>query len=66
MEKDYSGMALNERLFVAKLLDVFDEAVGKRDRKRLVEILEKVNLNEHEANRIIDGIFTNPKKYGYK
>lgn len=62
----FSGMTVNERLFEAKLLEAFDFAVNKRDKKKLVEILKKVALSEEQANSTIDAIFLNPKKYGYE
>ena len=66
MNSEYDGMTVNERLFEAKLLDEYDLAVRKRDRKALVKILEKVALSEKRANSTIDAIFLNPKKYGYE
>ena len=66
MNSKYDGMTVNERLFEAKLLDEYDSAVKKRDKKALVKILKKVTLSEEQANAIIDAIFSNPKKYGYE
>ena len=62
----FNGMTVNERLFEAKLLDAFDLAVIKRDRKKLIEILKTVELSDEQANSTIDTIFLNPKKYGYE
>lgn len=43
-QPDYSGMTLNERLFSAGLLMDWDTAVQSRNRKRMVELLSKVDL----------------------
>ena len=59
-------MTVNERLFAAKLSEVFDLAVNKRDKEQLLEILKKVELSDEQANSTIDAIFSNPKKYGYE
>ena len=66
MNSKYDGMTVNERLFEAKLLDEYDSAVKKRDKKTLVKILKQVALSEEQANATIDAIFSNPKKYGYE
>lgn len=64
--KRFSAMTVNERLFAAKLSEVFDLAVNKRDKEQLLEILKKVELSDEQANSTIDAIFSNPKKYGYE
>ena len=66
MNSKYDGMTVNERLFEAKLLEEYDSAVKKRDKKALVKILKKVAFSEEQANVTIDAIFSNPKKYGYE
>ena len=65
MDKNFEGMTVNERLFEAGLLDAFDLAVNKQDRKMLIEILKRVALSDEQANSTVDAIFLNPKKYGY-
>jgi hypothetical protein len=62
---DYSGMTVNERLFVAGLLDKFDEAARQRDRQQLVEILKLVQMTPAEAESSVDALLENPRKYGY-
>ena len=62
---NYSGMTLNERLFVSELMDKFETAVIAKDRKTLIDILEKVDIKFNEAEGTIDMIFSNPKKYGF-
>ncbi|SER60573.1 hypothetical protein [Sphingobium sp. YR768] len=42
---DYSGMTVNERLFVAGLLHDFEDAIQRHDKVRAMEILASVNLD---------------------
>jgi hypothetical protein len=60
---DYSGMTVNERLVAAGLLDVFDQAVLRRDRKVVVEILSLVDVPTPELTA--GAIFADPSRYGY-
>lgn len=43
-----ASMTVNERLYVAGLLDEFDRARRRRDRDRLVELLRRVEVEEPE------------------
>jgi len=61
---DYSGMTTNERLFVAGVLDQFDDAARKRDRATMIELLSRVELGE-QAALIADTILANPTRYGF-
>jgi len=61
---DYSGMTVNERLFSAGLMADWDGAAQSRNRKRMVELLTKVDL-EDEADQIVDTILSNPQRYGF-
>ncbi len=63
---DLSGMTVNERLYVTKLLDSFDLAVKERSREKLLSILKLIDINEEQANSTIDLIFSNPNTYGYE
>lgn len=65
MATDYSGMTLNERLYIAKLMDEFNSAIKRNDKENVIEILKKVDLDSTEAAFIINTIYNNPKKYGY-
>jgi hypothetical protein len=47
--EDYSGMTVNERLFVAGLLEAYDSAVQRSDEQALVDILAKVGLRRDAA-----------------
>ncbi|HMN54689.1 MAG TPA: hypothetical protein PKC32_10945 [Sphingopyxis sp.] len=44
MARDYSGMTPNERLFVAGLLDEYDNIKASGDLKALNQLLAKVDL----------------------
>jgi hypothetical protein len=58
-----AGMTVNERLFAAGLLDAFDQAVLRRDREALVDILNRVDVPGPDLT--IDAIFADPARYGY-
>ncbi|HXR85320.1 MAG TPA: hypothetical protein VN728_00030 [Stellaceae bacterium] len=57
-------MTVNERLFMAGLLEKFEDAAQKRDRASMVAFLGDVELAEQSAS-IADAILANPAKYGY-
>jgi hypothetical protein len=63
-QPDYSGMTVNERLFSAGLLADWDAAAQSRNRKRMVELLSKVDL-AGQADQIADTILTDPLRYGF-
>ena len=42
----FSGMTTNERLFEAGVLRAFDEACLKRDRRRMIALLNEVELDD--------------------
>ncbi len=58
---EYAAMTVNERLFVAGLLDQFDGAAIRRDRSAMIELLAQVNVSSDTA----DAILNNPASYGY-
>ena len=45
MSDQYSGMAVNERLYVSGLMSEFDKAVNEKDVSTVILILQKVELN---------------------
>lgn len=47
--EDLSGMTVNERLFVTQLEDAWHHAVYHRDRQRLTEILDQLQLSQQAA-----------------
>lgn len=59
----YDGMTANERLFMAGLMDAWDQATKARDRGEMAVILSRVELAE-DAPAIIDTVLANPAKYG--
>lgn len=57
-------MTLNERLYAAGLLDVFDEAVRSGDRSKIVDYLQRVDIGPAEAESTADQILSDPTRYG--
>ena len=64
-QPDYSGMTLNERLFSAGLLMDWDTAVQSRNRKRMVELLSKVDLAD-QGDQAANTILADPRRYGFR
>lgn len=60
---DYAAMTVNERLYTAGLLEVFDRAARSRDRAQMIEILSKVEVGSPDTTA--DAIIESPAKYGY-
>ena len=52
-------MTVNERLFEANLMSVFDEAARERNKIKMVK------LTETQANETSEAIIQNPSMYGY-
>jgi hypothetical protein len=61
---DYSAMTVNERLSSAGIMAAWDVAAESRNRKRMVELLNRVGLADH-ADQIVDTVLPNPKRYGF-
>jgi hypothetical protein len=59
----YAGMTINERLFDAGLMHVFDDAARARDRTEIVRLLTEVGVQD--AVLSADTILQNPERYGY-
>jgi hypothetical protein len=57
-------MTVNERLFTAGLLELFD-AARRRDRDGLITLLRRVALSETEAAAATDALLAKPSLYGY-
>lgn len=55
-QHDLRGTTLNERLYLRGLLDEYDQALEDRDRERLIEILERVEISGADAERTADDI----------
>jgi len=63
-ESRYTGMTTNERLFEAGLLSEWKAAARSHNRKRMIELLGKVDL-EQQAESITETVLSNPGKYGF-
>lgn len=46
MERKYAGMTVNERLYVAGLMDKFDQAVKEKNVSKVRTILKEVELED--------------------
>ena len=54
MGSKYSGMTVNERLYVSGLMSKFDKAVENKDVQKISEILEAVELTEESIRPILE------------
>jgi iron uptake system EfeUOB component EfeO/EfeM len=54
MENKYSGMTVNERLYVSGLMDEFDKAVEERDIEKVRSVLSNVELTEESIRPILE------------
>jgi hypothetical protein len=53
-EKEVAGMTVNERLWVANLMNDFDKATAERNESEMKAILEKVYLSSENIEAIIN------------
>ena len=60
----YAGMTVNERLFAAGKLNLFDFAIRLGWRGWAIRILRSVDLETPE--RTVDAILADPTRYGRK
>lgn len=58
-EKNYSGIAVNERLYEAGLLDEFFKAANKKDRDQMIAILMSIELEKSQAEETADATLKN-------
>ncbi|MEP6671321.1 MAG: hypothetical protein ABJF10_19315 [Chthoniobacter sp.] len=56
---------MNERLVVCGVIDKWDDAVRRRSRSEMVEVLRGVALTEEQAAQTTDAVLQNPRKYGF-
>ena len=56
-EEEASGMTVNERLWVAGLLDDFDKAISQSDEEKFRSICERVFLSSENIKVLIDKYF---------
>ena len=61
----YAGMTVNERLSVSGQFAAWDEAVARRDRAGMIEILMATELTAEQAALTTDTTLANPEKYGF-
>ena len=64
VEDQYRGMSMKDRLFSAGLLNDFDEEVGSGNRKKMIELLDRVGLASQSV-WIADSILSHPTKAGW-
>jgi hypothetical protein len=58
----YAGMTVNERLVISGQLGAWNEAVAKRDRVKMIEILMAAELTADRAAFRTDTTLANPGK----
>ena len=63
--RDYSGMTVNERLFVANLFEDWIKAAKERNGGKMIDILVQVDLTRKEAEESVGQVLSDPKKYGF-
>jgi hypothetical protein len=58
-----AGMTVNERLFELGLVDMWNLAARARDRDAMIRLIKQCEVET--AERTVDAILNNPKKYGF-
>lgn len=53
---DYSGMTVNERLGAARLLPEWDAAITAGDRRKAIDVLGRVDIDEDQASSTVDAV----------
>ena len=53
MDIQFKGMTVNERLYVSGFFEKFNTAVRKKDIKKVVEILKKVEITDETSINLI-------------
>lgn len=51
---NYTGMTVNERLYASGLINEYDKAVRKKDVKKIVEILNEIEIGEDNIPPILE------------
>ena len=54
MENKYTGMTVNERLYVSGLMGKYDGAVEEKDAEKIRDILKQVELTEESIRPILE------------
>ena len=52
-ENSFSGMTVNERIYVSGLMDDFDYCLNQKDKEGIKFLLKKIKLNENSILDII-------------
>jgi hypothetical protein len=50
---DYTGMTVNERLFVGGLMDDFDKAIEEKDPAKMIEVLSQIDIGDSNIRTIL-------------
>ncbi len=58
-------MTVNERLFVAGLIDEWDAAIVVGDRQAAIEILTRVGMPPSRGEFTVDTTLADPEFYGF-
>jgi len=64
-DQELGGMTVNERLVACGVLEKWDEAVRRRSRSEMIEVLRSVALTEQQAAHTTDLVLQNPRHYGF-
>ena len=64
-DQELGGMTVNERLVVCGVIDKWDDAVRRRSRTEMIQVLRSVALSESQAAQTTDAVLQNPQKYGF-
>jgi hypothetical protein len=54
MDKRYTGMTVNERLYVSGLIHDFDKAIGEKNTDEVIRILIEVDLTHESIEPILE------------
>jgi hypothetical protein len=52
--QNFKGMTVNERLYLSGLMDAFDLARERRDKEQLIEILQRVEVDDPSIKQILE------------
>jgi hypothetical protein len=64
-DQELGGMTVNERLVLCGVIDQWDDAVRRRSRTEMIQVLRGVALSEQQAAQTTDATLQNPQKYGF-
>lgn len=64
-DEELGGMTVNERLFARGLIEKWDDAIRRRSRSEMIEVLRAIALTENQATQTADAVLKNPQAYGF-